>query len=158
MTRFKNSQKSVEEVDGGEVFVVARVCRALQEEVGVTCTVLRNVAEEEFRRYGIEKRISKTTMKKGCSDTAGASLPGGALRLGNRLSTMLQERLDSTSRTAMEKEKGCVAVALLFSNDNSRFCDDWFFDAMLRCREAPRYRLTSRLAKHGVQEPTFLSA
>ena len=141
MTRFTNIQTSVEEVDEVEVFVVARVCRALAKGGGRDVhRAAQYVAEEEFCWYGIEKRIFKTTVKKGCSETAGASLPGGALRLGNRLSTMLQERLDSTSRTAMEKEERCVAVALLFSNDNSRFCDDWLFGAMLCCREATRYR------------------
>ena len=72
-------------------------------------SVLRKVAEEQLRRYGIEKRVSKTMMKKCCSETAGASSQGGALRLRNPLSTvMLQERLDSTSRTAMGKERRCA--------------------------------------------------
>ena len=58
VTRFKKIQTSVEEVDESEVFVVARVCRALPGEVGVTSTVLRKMLERKSSEGTASRRGS----------------------------------------------------------------------------------------------------
>ena len=41
---------------------MAAVCKGLPEKVGVTSTVLHIVAEQALKRYGVEKKLSKSML------------------------------------------------------------------------------------------------
>ena len=45
-------------------WILSAPCKGLTEKVGVTSTLLRIVSEEALKRYGSEKKLSKSTMKR----------------------------------------------------------------------------------------------